>query len=110
MITTINITGQRIIYSMDVTPEQVLRVYAGRTGRCMCGCSGRYWSPACNREAAGASRGYPLEDVDVNDKQVRKILRTLATAPRVSEETGLGAERVLFTTLGERDYVAYLKA
>jgi hypothetical protein len=61
-----------IIKSVD--KKYVTRVYSGKPG-CMCGCNGIYRYPSnLNRTAAGLNRGYAIDDKEINDKFVNRVL------------------------------------
>ena len=53
---------------------EVSKAYSGKPG-CMCGCKGRYYVCEHAREVSEEERGYKLDDDDVSDKQVLRILR-----------------------------------
>lgn len=55
----------------------VLMVYTGKQG-CMCGCNGKYRYPKANRELGHTQRGYPLNDDEVNEGTVTRVLNQLA--------------------------------
>ena len=55
--------------------EDVESVYSGKNHKCCCGCAGNHRYNSLYAEAADKSRGYALDVEDVNDKQVRKVLK-----------------------------------
>lgn len=57
-----------------LTVEQVVSVYSGKAGKCCCGCAGKHRYPAAKRAEASKSRGYPVRDNEINDRQVSKVL------------------------------------
>lgn len=59
----------------SVTPAQVMSAYEGRAGKCYCGCAGNHRYASKHREVAGVNRGYAISDDEVNDRQVKKVLR-----------------------------------
>jgi hypothetical protein len=59
--------------------EKLMSAYSGALG-CACGCRGRYRYTSAHREAAGATRGYPIMDKDVSDRGAARILRTARLA------------------------------
>lgn len=85
---------------------KVAKVYSGRAGACACGCSGKY-SYAKQHQAWGSkNRGYEVKDEEVNDRTVKLIVNKIIKAA----ESGAGyncEDDFIFTTVGNRDYVAY---
>lgn len=62
--------------------DHVLMVYTGRQG-CMCGCLGKYRYPKANAELGKAQRGYALNPEELNDAQVTRVLKKMATLTNV---------------------------
>ena len=86
--------------------EKVSSVYSGKSGRCCCGCSGKYTYAQAHRDWASKNRGYPVMDEDVNDRVVR--LHVAKINNRLNEAEDLG-ECVSWDNGTGRVYVAYLK-
>lgn len=59
--------------------EDVVSVYSGKPGKCCCGCAGnhRYALAHVVSGVAAKSRGYAVDADEVNDRQVRKVLRVV---------------------------------
>jgi hypothetical protein len=58
--------------------EDVLMVYTGKRG-CMCGCNGNYRYPKANAELGKRQRGYDIKPEELNDAQVTRVLKRMAT-------------------------------
>ncbi len=56
----------------------VSSVYSGKPG-CCCGCNGNHRFNSTMVEAESKRRGYAVDAEDVNDKQIRKIVKLLLT-------------------------------
>jgi len=57
--------------------QKVMEVYSGKPDKCRCGCSGTYRAARQHRQVASENRGYPYNDDEVNDKQVRRVVKIL---------------------------------
>lgn len=98
----------QIVYEMPkVEMDQVMSVYVGKPGLCMCGCNGKYTYNTVNRELASKDCGYEVKDEEVNDKRTRFMLS------RIAKNANLGVEvldRYIFTVLiGKTQYSLYAK-
>lgn len=62
--------------------EDVLMVYTGKRG-CMCGCLGNYRYPKANAELGKRQRGYEIKPEELNDAQVTRVLKRMATLDNV---------------------------
>ena len=62
--------------------EHVLMVYSGKPG-CMCGCLGNYRYPKANAELGKRQRGYEIRPEELNDAQVTRVLKRMATLENV---------------------------
>ena len=97
-----------MIYKMpEVKIEDIHQIYIGTPGKCMCGCSGNYVSPAINAEYAAKDRGYALSPEDISDKKVmtrlKKMIKNEANGVEVIDD-------YIFTVIiGSRQYTLYLK-
>lgn len=83
------------------TIDTVESVYSGRPG-CMCGCRGNHRYASMRAAAASERRGC---DVDVNDAQVKRVLKILRDVPATDLEFG---DRYVAAKINGRTYVAYL--
>lgn len=91
-----------------LTVADVLKAYEGRPG-CMCGCLGRYHVTADSFEEAGAERGYPYDEKDVNEKKVLRVLRRVqAEAADGNVEVGDGG--YAYAEVGRKCWAVYLRA
>jgi hypothetical protein len=90
----------------EIRVEDVLKVYSGKNGKCMCGCAGKYTYRKTTQEIGGEKRGYPVTDDEVSDRAVKTILNKINAGIR----EGL-AEREsdhIAVVVDKRIYVAYL--
>ena len=80
-----------------------MSVYSGRDGKCCCGCAGKHSYTEAHREVAGKNRGYTVDDDDVNDKMVRRVIKL------IKENEASADDNCDFVSLvvGTRLYVAY---
>lgn len=62
--------------------ENVLMVYTGKLG-CMCGCNGKYRYTKESAALAKAHRGYECQPEEINEGQVTRVLKLMATLPNV---------------------------
>ena len=82
-------------------------VYSGKDGACCCGCKGKHSYNSKHTEWSGKNRGYAVKAEDVNDKQVKRVLKIVQE--RANElDTDMG-ENYFSTVVGQRLYIVYLK-
>ena len=74
-----------------VTLDKVMSVYSGKAGKCYCGCSGNHRYASAHLAVAGLDRGYPIEGDEVNDRQVKKVLKIVQERFEVAEGTPKGS-------------------
>ena len=74
---------------MNYTVNNVYKVYSGKAGACMCGCSGKYKVASAYRAYADKHRGYAHDDEDVSDRSVKIIFNKLMKAPGARIEEGI---------------------
>jgi len=81
--------------------EDVLMVYTGKNG-CMCGCLGRYRYTKESSVLAQANRGYACEAKEINEAQVTRVLKLIATLDNVevSEIYGKGGDSLCYCWIG----------
>ena len=84
--------------------SKVYKVYSGKSGMCMCGCSGKYKVASAHRAHADVDRGYPYSDEDVSDISVRRTVGKILSAPSPKDEGGH-----VYAVVGKRIYVAFYK-
>lgn len=82
----------------------IMSVYSGKAGACCCGCSGKHRYASAHREVASKNRGYLITDDEVNDQQVRKVLRIVQSQAGKAESFGTGYS----VEQGARLYCVYL--
>ena len=58
-----------------LTPADIISVYSGRDGRCCCGCSGQHRINSQHVKAVEKDRGFLVETEEINDKQVKRVLK-----------------------------------
>jgi hypothetical protein len=85
-----------------VKVENIMKVYSGRKGKCACGCSGTYRYASVHREMGAIYTGREIDDEDVNDKQVRKVVNIINKNLENAEVDKDGVT----LTIGERLYFA----
>jgi hypothetical protein len=95
------------VYEMPkIEISQIDCVYVGKPGKCMCGCSGTYSYTSINREISSKRRGYPVDEEDINDA---RVLRVLA---KVTKNAPQGIEvlngNIYSLTIGQTVYVVHL--
>ena len=64
----------------DITPRIVRSAYRGKPG-CACGCNGDYVYTEQNRKIAGEWRGYTVDDNEIDEKKVSRILNKVKKHP-----------------------------
>lgn len=65
---------KKMLYSLSL--KNVQAVYSGKVG-CACGCRGNYRYNSSMVKQASEDRGYAVNPDEVNDRQIRKVIRTL---------------------------------
>lgn len=106
----------------NLTLDQVMSAYSGKAGKCCCGCAGIHRYASAHREIAGKDRGYPISDDEVNDRQVKRVLKIVKENFSYDHETCRegcqpynvqGEDGANFVThftaeVGDRSYTVYL--
>lgn len=64
-----------------VNIEGVTRVYNGKLGSCMCGCSGKYTTNPAYKEHVSKERGYPVSDDECSERSVKIIAKKVLSHP-----------------------------
>lgn len=67
--------------------KDVTRVYSGKLGACMCGCSGKYSTASAYKEHVSKERGYPVSDDEVSDRSVAIIAKKVFFNPNAKWDT-----------------------
>lgn len=94
---------EKVVVSLD----DVRRVYSGKRGKCMCGCAGKYSRAKRWQREESENRGYPVEDNECSDREVKRIVALLLMHPNTKVDTGLSDEMHMYVEQGERIYCAY---
>lgn len=89
--------------------SDVMQAYSGRPG-CMCGCKGKYFVHSAHRALAAEDCGYAVDDEDVQDGQVTRILRLIQAEHANDEKSVEVAEdgQYVHWSNGKRVYCVYL--
>ena len=93
-----------------LVPAEVLRAYAGRPG-CMCGCRGRYVTTPVARAEAEVDGS--LDDADVSETEVTRVLRLVQAAWCEAGAEGLELDvgdefQYFYAARGRRVHAVYL--
>ena len=91
---------------ITINIDEVECVYSGTPHRCTCGCAGNYFYAERHREHATKRRGYKVDDKDINDTMIKKVLKIFAE----SKEPVECIQDYIFTIIvnGNRQYTIYL--
>lgn len=93
---------------MKLQISEVKRVYSGRSGKCMCGCSGIWRYSKDKVEQGSKDRGYEVGQDEVNDGFVKRVVTKLKlNASKVEFGEGFTDEKHFVLTEDGRDYVVY---
>lgn len=86
--------------------DRIVSVYSGKAGKCACGCAGKHSYSSEHVEKASELRGYPVTADEVNNTQVKRVLRIIAGAPTADDlEVG---DTYVARVVGARQYIAYV--
>lgn len=92
--------------------NDIASVYSGRPG-CMCGCRGKHTYASATREASAKTRGYAIDDNEVNDRVVKMIVNKMNKLVEEGHELELDTRNAppsfFAVELPNRSYVAYTK-
>jgi hypothetical protein len=91
--------------------NKVVSVYSGKEGKCCCGCSGNHRYASQHVKFASKDRGYDVSADEVNDKQVRKVVKLILSTPMgdIRATDKFGGTRTYVATVNGRWYIAYVK-
>ncbi len=89
------------VKNLKIRLNRVMQVYSGRPG-CMCGCLGNYRVAKEHLVAANITRGYDHDPSDVNDRQVRRVVKILEAQAGVDVDPSY-----VFAEVDGRYYAAY---
>jgi hypothetical protein len=79
--------------------KQIVKVYSGKNGKCMCGCAGKYSYTAYG--ASEHSPGYDVSDA-VNERSVKTISKKVLSASNKEVDGD-----VVYAVEGDRIRVVY---
>ncbi len=89
----------------------VRSVYSGRNGECCCGCSGTHSYASHLREDASKKRGYVVDDDEVSNGAVKRIVnkinRKILENPEEVADHRDGPNGFVSMVIKNRLYVAY---
>jgi hypothetical protein len=77
--------GKGIIPMMNISLDKIKSVYSGKLHACCCGCSGKHTYNSRFITESSKSRGYLVEDTEVNDRTVKMIVNKLSKSPDTTE-------------------------
>lgn len=86
--------------------NDVVSVYSGTPGMCYCGCSGKHVYASKYRKTESKRRGYDIEDKEVNDNRVMKVVKIINDNYDSAEINVRGF--VTLTYSNTREYTVYL--
>ena len=66
--------------------QKVFKVYSGKSGKCMCGCSGKWTYASDAVEYGSKDRGYEVYEDEVSDRSVKIITKKVLNDPTVKIE------------------------
>jgi hypothetical protein len=72
------------LYSL--TKDDIMYVYSGKAYACCCGCSGTYRYNSKHIGAGSKDRGYAVDQNEVNDRQVLRVLSIMRKNSHLLEE------------------------
>lgn len=86
--------------------ENVSSVYNGRNNTCCCGCAGTHTYASAHRKWASKNRGYVVEDDEVNDAKVKRIVNKINNN---MDKLDIVDSSFVSVVVGTRLYIAYFK-
>lgn len=90
---------------MTLTLDNVASVYSGKRNMRACGCAGKHTYASTLREEASKSRGYKVDDDEVNDRTVKMIFNKVTKSPDITKIS----DTCYYIDTDTRTYVVYLK-
>jgi hypothetical protein len=92
--------------TLTINRDDILAVYAGTRG-CMCGCNGKYSYTEKHRKTAGERRGHAIDDDEISERDVTRILSRILASSKVEVMQGMGREIIYSVDEGNRTYAIY---
>jgi hypothetical protein len=86
--------------------ENIVKVYKGKPNSCMCGCAGTYYYAKAHQEFGSRERGYKVDDEEVNDGVVKRVLNKVAKEGDRARTIGSDIWDVV---IGKTQYTIYSK-
>jgi hypothetical protein len=86
----------------EIKIEDVMCVYSGKEGRCMCGCAGKYTYREETREIGSKDRGYPVKDEDIDNARVQRVIN------KINRNAFTRELNHAFVVIGQTIYCAYM--
>src|SRR6185295_3252771 len=90
-----------------VTPADIRSAYSGKARHCMCGCAGKHYYASAHRAEGSANRGYPVQDDEVDDRMIVRVLRLIQANEDGEEAWADPNATYAEATVGKRSYVVY---
>jgi len=92
----------------SLTVDKVRSVYSGKVGECCCGCAGLHTYSSAHVAEAAKARGYPVNENEVSDTVVLRILRKLQREyAHVPPSSRFLRPTFVSVDVGRRHYIAY---
>ena len=66
-----------MVANKKIELAKVSHVYIGKKGKCMCGCSGKYFYSEASRDENSKRRGYAIEDDEVDASKIEKVVNRM---------------------------------
>ena len=92
-----------------VDADDVISVYSGRDRACCCGCSGKHSYASKYRAYAGRHRGYKVQDNEMSDLTVKRIVGKINKSYMAEPQTTSMCAEYMTAVIGKRLYIAYFK-
>lgn len=87
---------------LTVNPTNIEQAYIGKPQRCMCGCSGKYYSSSKGKGTDWYFKAYPEQ---INIRKVQKILNKMRKHPQDYEVVD---DHIITKVIGGTQYTIYL--
>jgi len=97
--------SEELLIKDKVIHAFIQSVYSGKPG-CCCGCLGTHYYTERLRKVASENRGYDIEDHEINERMIKKVVNLMNAKPFLVQDEG----NHFFLDLGTRWYIAYKTA
>lgn len=111
VLPTFKFDDAELVRSIDIDKALVASVYTGGMSKCACGCSGTHRYASAWRQWASDNRGYEVNEDEVSDRQVTRVVNKIARIAEVGGTIEVHESRLARYISAEQDgrmYVAYL--